>query len=398
MTSKRLYYDDAYTTRFTARVSGEGDVRGNPAVELEETYFYPESGGQEADHGTLGGIAIVDVQADDTGRVWHVIEAPFPSGTLEAEVDWARRFDHMQQHTGQHILSAAFERVLGAATLSSTLGAGKSSIEVALADVDWRTLERLEEAANAIVWEDRPIALHWVDAEGVARFKLRKPPTVTGRIRIVEVPDWDLSACGGTHTRRTGEVGAIKVIRWEKVRGNLRFEFVCGGRALKDHAWRTEALLEGARKRTLKDRELIAHLERAAQERDELRKQLEGLHVRMIDAEARERVGVPARSVSQFDELRPREHVRALALKCLEAGAPWVAIGAASPDPTIAIGRAKSGSGDLRGVLPGLLERARGKGGGAPDFIQVAASDAASAREAWEWARDAVRGAVEAGV
>ena len=111
------------------------------------------------------------------------------------------------------------------------------------------------------MWEDRPIERHWVDDEGVKRFALRKPPKFTGRIRIVEIPDWDVSACGGTHTRRTGEVGVIKIVRWEKVRGNVRFEFLCGGRALRDYAWRTEALLEAARRRTLKDRELIAHLE-----------------------------------------------------------------------------------------------------------------------------------------
>ena len=99
---------------------------------------------------------------------------------------------------------------------------------------------------------------HWTDAEGVKRFALRKPPVVSGPIRVVEIPDWDASACGGTHTKHTGEVGIVKIVRWEKVRGNFRFEFLCGGRALRDHAWRTEALLEAAKKRTLKDRELLA--------------------------------------------------------------------------------------------------------------------------------------------
>ena len=129
---------------------------------------------------------------------------PEPAGAgdeVEGEIDWARRFDHMQQHTGQHILSAAFERVLGAATLSSHLGEERSSIEVALADIDWRTIERLEDAANGIVWRDVPVERHWVDDAGVRKFKLRKPPKFTGRIRIVEIPEWDVSACGGTHTR-----------------------------------------------------------------------------------------------------------------------------------------------------------------------------------------------------
>jgi alanyl-tRNA synthetase len=394
--SQRLYYDDSYTTRFTARVAAEGEHSGRPALELEATYFFPEGGGQEADRGRIAGMPVLDVQADEAGRVWHVVgSAGGPAGDVEAELDWTRRFDHMQQHTGQHILSAAFERVLDAPTLSSHLGEERSSIEVALEDTDWRAIERLERAANAIVWEDRPIELHWVDDEGVKRFALRKAPKFTGRIRIVEIPDWDVSACGGTHTRHTGEVGVIKIVRWEKVRGHLRFEFLCGARALVDYAWRTETLLEAARRRTLKDRELISHLERAAAERDVLKKRLQELAIQLITAEAAERVGSPPRGVADFSPERPRDELRLLAIKCLEAGAPWTVVGTAAPEPSVIAARPKSGTADLRPLLPGLLERSRGKGGGGPDFLQVAAVDAAAAEDAWRWASAAVRDAVD---
>ncbi|MEK7331682.1 MAG: alanyl-tRNA editing protein [Candidatus Eisenbacteria bacterium] len=394
MTSERLYYDDSYTVRFAARVEAVGERQGRPAVELERTYFYPESGGQEADRGMLGDARVVDVQADEGERVWHVLNAAGAQVTsgaeLTGEVDWPRRFDHMQQHTGQHVLSAALERVLSAPTISSHLGEERSTLGVALADADWRAVERVEEAANRVVWEDRPVERHWTSEAGVHRFALRKPPQVTGRIRIVEIPDWDVSACGGTHTRRTGEVGVIKIVRWEKLRGNLRLEFLCGGRALRDHAWRTEALTEGARRWTLKDRDLIAHLERAAAERDELRKRLDEMVERMLAADARERVGQPPRGVAEFVASRPRDEVRRFALKCLEAGAPWVVAGAAAPDPVVIAGRAKALTGDLKALLPLLLERARGKGGGSPDLVQVAAADAAAAEEAWRWAKDEV--------
>jgi alanyl-tRNA synthetase len=392
VSSNRLYYDDSYIRRFSTRVAALGEHRGRPAVELEATHFYPEGGGQEADRGRLGAAGVVDVQSGDDGRVWHVIEGavPAPAGEVDAELDWERRFDHMQQHTGQHILSAAFEHELAAATLSSHLGEERSVVEVALAEVDWRKVERLERAANRIVWADHPVERHWVDDEGVKRFALRKPPRFAGRIRIVEIPGWDVSACGGTHTRRTGEVGMIKIVRWEKVRGNLRFEFLCGGRALGDYAWRTESLLEAARRRTLKDRDLIGHLERAAEERDELRKRLQVLSERLIRAEACERVGNPPAGVADFSPRRPRDEVRFFAIKCLEAGAPWVAAGAGGPDPVVIVARAKSGTGDLRELLPGLLERARGKGGGGPDFLQITAADAASAEDAWGRAADAL--------
>jgi alanyl-tRNA synthetase len=392
MASERLYYDDPYITRFRAHIAAAGEHGGRPAVELEATCFYPEGGGQLGDRGALGGVRVVDVQVTEEGRIWHLLEsAGLPAGEVDAEVDWARRFDHMQQHTGQHVLSAAFDRLADAPTLSSTLGEEHSVIEVALAGADWRLVERVEEAANRVVWENRAVALHWVEPEEVGRFQLRKAPAVAGRIRVVEIPDWDASACGGTHVRRTGEVGAIKVIRWEKVRGHVRFEFLCGARALRDHAWRTEALVEAARRRTLKDRDVIAQLERAAAERDEFRKGLGTLTERLIEAEAREKVGVPPRGVAGFDSRRPREEVRLLALKSLEAGAPWVALGAAGPDPIVMIGRAKRLAVDLRTLLPGLLERAQGKGGGSPDLVQVAALDGSKADEAWRWAVEAVR-------
>ncbi len=395
MTTERRYYDDSYTTQFRAPIVRRGEIEGRAAVELAITYFYPESGGQEADRGTLGPWKVVDVQAAEEGSVWHMVaegsgDAPasdageeFEAGSvIEGRIDWARRFDHMQQHTGQHILSAAFERVIAAPTLSSSLGLERGTIEVAIADVTWRTLERIEEAANAIVWRDLEIARHWVDDEGVKRLTLRKPPKVSGRIRIVEIPEWDVSACGGTHTLRTGEVGVIKIVRWEKVRGNLRFEFLCGARALRDYGWRTETLLEAAKRRTLKDRELIAHLERAAEERDELKKQVKALSDRITTAEAAAAVGDPPRAVVEHRADWPRDTVRTFAVQCIAAGAPWVIAASSGPEPTVIGARSKAGTLDLREVVPALKDASRGKGGGSPDMITIAAADAAGAADA----------------
>ena len=390
MSSERRYYDDAYTARFTSRVTARERRGDHEAIELESTYFYPESGGQESDRGTLGEAPVVDVQADESGRVWHLLAHPGPAldGPAEGVLDWARRFDHMQQHTGQHVLSAAFERVLDAPTVSSRLSE-RGTIEVELADVDWRSVERVEDAANAVVWEDREVLRHWVSEADLGRFDLRKAPPkdragAGGRIRIVEIPDWDASPCGGTHTRHTGEIGAIKVVRWERVRGHLRFEFHCGRRALRDHAWRTEALVEAARRRTLADRELLAHLERAVEERDELRKRVAEMSDRLLLAEARAAVagGAPA---ALWHPARPRDEVRRLAIKCLEAGAPWVVAGAGAPEAVVVGGRAKALDLDLRALVPGLLERAGGRGGGSPDLVQAAARDATAAESAMSW-------------
>src|SRR5204863_3912907 len=156
----RLDYDDAYTTRFEARVLGAGPHRGRPALQLDATYFYPESGGQEADRGAIGRVPVVDVQSDEDGRVWHVIapDAATPAGEAEAEVDWARRFDHMQQHTGQHVLSAAFDRLFGVRTESFHMGQLSSTIDLAR-EVSESEIAKAEDAANRIVWEDRPVAI-----------------------------------------------------------------------------------------------------------------------------------------------------------------------------------------------------------------------------------------------
>ena len=389
MASDRRYYDDAYTTTFAGEVVATGTHADRPAVELAVTWFYPESGGQLPDAGTIGTSRVLDVQVEDDGRVWHVVDALPVGGEVACAIDWARRFDHMQQHTGQHILSAALERLIQAPTLSSTLGADKSVIEVGLAEVDWRTVQRIEEAANQVLWDDRALVLHWTDAEGIGRFPLRKPPKVGGRIRVVEVPEWDWSACGGTHTRRTGEVGAIKIVGWEKVRGNVRFTFQCGARALRDHAWRTEALLEAAKRRSSSDRDLIAHLERALEERDELRKQLAVFRARQIADEARAAVGAPPQPVAVLARERSRDEVRQFALQCLEAGAPWVVSGTCGPEPSLVIARAKGGGGpDLKAWVSDLLAASRGKGGGSPEMITVSAADAPAAEAAFALARD----------
>lgn len=383
---RRGYYDDAYRVAFDGRIERAAERDGKPAVVLAHTYFYPESGGQPADRGTLGGAIVIDVQADSEGLVWHVLENGAPdAGDVAGAIDWARRFDLMQQHTGQHVLSAAFEHVLDAATVSSRLGEDRCTVDIAIDAADWKAVARVEEATNRVLWEDRPVERHWVDAEGVKRFDLRKAPKATGEIRIVEIPEWDVSACGGTHTRRTGEVGVVKILGWEKVRDTVRFEFLCGERALRDHAWRTEAMVEAARRRTLKDRDLLEHLERALEERDRLRRELADLRLAALQREAADAVGTPPGPVADFAKERARGDLRTFAIQCLEAGAPWVVAGAGGPEPALLVARTPSAGFDLKALLPGLLERSGGKGGGNPAQIQVTAAGPDEATAAFRW-------------
>jgi alanyl-tRNA synthetase len=226
--TERLYYNDCYLHEFQARVvEVAGDGR---RVFLDRTAFYPTSGGQPFDSGTLGGAAVLDV-VDEDGRVAHVLDAPISLGDVQGQVDWARRFDHMQQHTGQHLVSAVFEELFGISTVSFHMGAMVSTIDVSAAALDARQIERVEERCAEIVAEARPVAITFEDASG--DLGLRKASERTGTLRIVSIGGLDRSACGGTHVRSAAEIGPLQIRKLEKIRGTTRVEFVCGLRAVR---------------------------------------------------------------------------------------------------------------------------------------------------------------------
>lgn len=238
-TTERLYYADAYLRAFDATVVAHGRVGDRPAVALDRSAFYPEGGGQPGDQGTLGGCAVADVQSEGA-TVWHVLARPgdlaeLPVGAaVEGRLDWARRFDHMQQHCGQHLLTAAFVAAAGLPTVAFHLGEASVTIDLDTPALTAEQVRAAEGLANSVVWEDRPIAARFVSDEALAGLRLRKAPTVAGPIRVVSVPDFDHSACGGTHPRSTGGVGLIAALRWSRQRGATRVEFACGGRALAE--------------------------------------------------------------------------------------------------------------------------------------------------------------------
>ena len=226
--TERLYYDDSYLTRFEARVADASADRTR--IYLDRTAFYPTSGGQPFDLGKLGGISIAEI-SDEEDRVAHVLSEPLIGTNVLCEIDWTRRFDHMQQHTGQHVLSAVFIDVLGAHTVSFHLGTGASTIDIARPSLEPEELRAVEDRANQIVFENRPVAVsfeHSSEALG-----LRKPSGREGLLRIVSIENLDRSACGGTHVRATGEIGPILIRKVDRVRGNARVEFLCGLRAVQ---------------------------------------------------------------------------------------------------------------------------------------------------------------------
>src|SRR5580692_7063536 len=226
--TERLYYTDSYQREFRALVVEAAD--DGRRVWLDRTAFYPSSGGQPFDMGRLGNVVVLDV-VDEDDRVVHVLEAPVSLGEVAGQVDWTRRFDHMQQHTGQHLLSAVFEELFGIGTVSFHMGSTVSTIDVSAAALDAKQIERVEERCAEIVAEARPVLITFEDA--AADLGLRKASERTGTLRIVAIDGLDRSACGGTHLRSTSEIGSLQIRKLEKIRGTMRVEFVCGLRAVR---------------------------------------------------------------------------------------------------------------------------------------------------------------------
>ena len=237
----RIYYTDPYCRRFEAVVTTALEHDGRPAALLDRTAFYPSSGGQPFDTGRLlthdrGAIEVVEtVDRDDA--VVHVLSAPIVEGAaVRGEIDWNRRFDHMQQHTGQHLLSAAFDRLFDNRTVSFHMGADTATIDL-LRETSSEEISRAEDEANRVVWENREVSIRFVDparrGPSDPPLQLRKETAREGILRLIEVTGFDLSACGGTHVARTGAIGMIAVAGAEKFRGGTRITFACGNRALR---------------------------------------------------------------------------------------------------------------------------------------------------------------------
>jgi len=233
--TERLYYADSYLRSFTARVAGASADQFT--IYLDRTAFYPASGGQPCDTGSIGGSPVVDV-IDEGERIAHRLAEPLSAGVpasregdVDCGIDWPRRFDHMQQHSGQHVLSAVFEQFFSLKTVSFHLGAESSTIDLEGGSAEPRTMEEAERRANQVVYENRSIAIEFQNAAEASG--LRKPSEREGTLRIVSVAGLDRSACGGTHLRATGEIGVILIRKLEKIRQATRVEFLCGERAVR---------------------------------------------------------------------------------------------------------------------------------------------------------------------
>jgi alanyl-tRNA synthetase len=370
----RLYYTDAYLREFDATVVDVVSVDGRAAAVLDRTAFYPTSGGQPFDTGSLGGARVVDV-IDQDGVVLHVVDALVGAGPAHGRIDWDRRFEHMQQHTGQHVLSAAFERVCQARTESFHLGSASATIDLAR-EVTPAQIAAAELAANQVVWEDRPVTIRFVDEAEAASLPLRKDPVRGGLLRIVEIQEFDLSACGGTHVARTGAIGNINVASSERFRGGTRVEFRCGVRALHGFRALRDTVAAGTRLLSTGADELPAAIERLQTDNKDARRREKALQERLAQHEA---TAMAARAVTLAGAsvvLEALEGWDANGLKTIAAAIAarpgHAAILVSGPAPlALAIARAGDVTLDAAGILKALTAKFGGKGGGRPELAQA---------------------------
>jgi alanyl-tRNA synthetase len=378
--TERLYYSDSHLIEFEARVIDKTDrVSGWTAVTLDRTAFYPTGGGQPSDTGMLGGNQVLECIDDEENGVVHVIQgrAPEVGTTVKGRIDWARRLDHIQQHTGQHILSQALVTLFNAPTRAFRVLDHSCEIDVELTNPTNELIERAVELANNVIWEDREITIRTVTAEEAARLPLRKEPSREGKLRLVEIEGFDLTPCGGTHAYRTGEVGMIVARTWERAKGLTRIEFAAGTRALADYrranktARSVAALFSAGRDDAAK---LTA---RMLEENKELHRRVRALEEIAARVEAQELLASVSPNaagvgiVTKIYDDRDAESLKHIAQALIAHPNTIALLGSRDKDSArLVFARSAGTGGDMNALLRDACAKLDGHGGGKADMAQ----------------------------
>ncbi|KPL57595.1 alanyl-tRNA editing protein [Rossellomorea vietnamensis] len=371
-----LYYQDAYTKTFQTSIQVQGQDESGWYILLEETAFYPTGGGQPHDTGTIQDKRIVNVE-EVSGEIRHYIEEPFDdiSGVVEGQIDWERRFDHMQQHTGQHILSASFAEALQYETISFHLGKEFLTIDLNVSDISNSDALKAEELANQIIREARPIETKWVTEAELSDYPLRKQPAVTGEIRLVIIPDFDYNGCGGTHPRSTSEVGAIKILDWEKHKGHIRLQFICGDRVLHQLHRKHGLLKELTSVLQAPEETMVPTAEQLIAKQKEQEKALEGLKEVLLTYEAEGLLGIQKDDYTLIQKAysdRPIQELQKIAQHIISKREDAIVILVVHNDQKLQLVAAKGSlpAINLREVGQKIFPLINGKGGGKESFVQ----------------------------
>ncbi len=383
--TERLYYDQSDLKEFTATIAAAREKDGKTEIALNRSAFYPTSGGQPYDTGSIGEAQVLDVYADGEGEVWHVIDRAMAEGeTVECRIDWARRFDHMQQHAGEHMLAGAVYRHFGGNTIGLHLGAEISTIDVTMPDgsthLTPEQVDLLEMDVNEQIQRDVPIKCWFPDEAELAELPLRKPPTVKEHVRIVAIGDLEMVACGGTHPSSAGQIGMVKIVDARPAKGKMRLGFICGMRAYKDYQKRMAVSDRAAEMFSTKVENLpdaIAHLqENLASLQKELGSMRREQALRQVDSLMQNAIAIDGAKLvaGTLPALTP-DALRELASGLISEGGVIALL--ASPKESggylTLFARSADVAQDVGKLLKAASSACGGKGGGKPDFAQGSA-------------------------
>jgi alanyl-tRNA synthetase len=374
MTTELLHYADPRGSEFEARVVEHATFKGRPSVVLDRTGFYAEAGGQMADRGTLGDVAVADVQIDDAGRVHHVLDGALPAvgDLVRGAIDAGRRRVHRALHTGQHVLSRALLDEAQAETVSSRLGETACTIDVDRDGIPERELARAEDLANAIADDDLRVRAWFPSPAELAGLPLRRAPKVDGAVRIVAVGDFDYTPCGGTHCDNSAQIGTIRITGIERYKGGTRVTFVAGRRARQDHVAAAGVLRDLSRLLTCGPQDLAGNVEKLRRDLQSARDALGVVRARLADREAQALLAAGGtRFVAAFPDA-DADFLRVVARRLAQVPSAVVALAATNPEGTrLLVTRGPGATLDCGALVKAVAQATGGRGGGRPDGAEA---------------------------
>ncbi len=369
-----LYYQDVMLREFTAVVENKGtDENGRNYVVLSNTAFYPTGGGQPHDTGTLNDIEVIDVEKiNDEIRHYIQVDSLTLVGEVHGQLNWQRRFDHMQQHAGQHILTAAFVELFDAQTVSFHLGSEQVTIDIAVNALTEEQLVAAEARANEIILENRPIETKWITEKELENYRLRKDIAVTGDIRLVIIPDFDYNGCGGTHPTSTGQVSAIKILGMEKMKGNIRVSFVCGQRVLAELAMRKKVLADVAKQLSVPEAEAATALAKILTTQRNTEKALAAAKEELLQFEAKALISSNERIISAAFLHRTMQELQKLARIIVAKQTDTIVLLVSETEDKLQFVAARGAKVErsMKDITAKTLPLINGKGGGSDQMVQ----------------------------
>ncbi len=407
--TERLYYTDSFLHEFEARVVAVNGATGAVAVILDRSAFYPTSGGQVFDTGWLEApnakgsarVRVKDVTEDEqTAEVLHFVEgdaeALQPGSVVRGMIDAERRLDHMQQHSGQHVLSAAFEKLYGFGTVSFHMGEESCTIDLATDAISAKQLEAVETMANEIIAQDRPVEIRFATPDEASAMGVRKiPPAEREKLRLIDVRDFDLNTCGGTHVRSTGQIGSILLRKTEKVKQGVRVEFVCGLRAVRTARRDFETLTEAASVFSTHIWEVPQQVRKSLDEIKSAQKAQHRLLEEVADLQAQQMLQSAndrgqCKLVVQFFPDRDLSFIKMLAQKLTKSGNVIALLGCGGSQASLVFAQTPGLANDMGALMKQTVQRLCTRGGGNRDMAQGGAPDSASAEQALQLAASAI--------